>query len=387
MAKITLNLIKRDNVKAVLEAIARKQHITKQEIAVETGLSLVTVGKITNILGEAVVLVHGKNVNQKIGRRAEVFRVRKDWAIPVYDLSGTTYRFYITALTGEIIDKAEYKRTADAQYVSADFVQFLKLTLSLLRRNYRHHKLPGVGVAIPGAYDAENDRIVSTMMPEMGTLKLLRNLKKIFKKSNIVIDNAARLCAAGLIEALPDYKTRTISCISFGHSIECTTCDHGEYPRGAHDLAGRLGDLPYVSGVTYTNFIHDALSTSVVIEPALDLIRTAAIAYDPEEIYICSDRFSFTPDEVLRMENRLQSSVGIGANPPKLHAVYNPEMEAMSGIISRVIGDWLDSMIVPATRKKSKTGTDADADAGIPEPATGAELSEEDADDSADANT
>ena len=34
MAKITLNLIKRDNVKAVLEAIARKQHITKQEIAV-----------------------------------------------------------------------------------------------------------------------------------------------------------------------------------------------------------------------------------------------------------------------------------------------------------------------------------------------------------------
>jgi len=79
--------------------------------------------------------------------------------------------------------------------------------------------------------------------------------------------------------------------------------------------------------------------------------------------------------------------VGIGANPPKLHAVYNPEMEAMSGIISRVIGDWLDSMIVPATRKKSKTGTDADADAGIPEPATGAELSEEDADDSADANT
>ena len=72
MAKITLNLIKRDNVKAVLEAIARKQHITKQEIAVETGLSLVTVGKITNILGEAGVLVHGKNVNQKIGRRAEV---------------------------------------------------------------------------------------------------------------------------------------------------------------------------------------------------------------------------------------------------------------------------------------------------------------------------
>lgn len=366
MAKITLSLIKRDHVRVVLEAIARKKHITKQEIAALTGLSLVTVGKITDTLGEAGIIVHGKNVQQKVGRRAEVLRVRQDWAIPVYDLSGTTFRFYITSLDGKIIDKAEFPRSADAQYVSADFVRFLKLTLGLLRRNYRNHKLPGVGVAIPGAYDAENDRIISTMMPEMGDLKLLRNFRKIFKDADIVIDNASRLCAAGLIEALPDYKQRTITCISFGDSIECTTCDRGEYPRGAHNLAGRLGDLPYVSGVTYTNFMHDALSTSVILEPALEIIRTAAIAYDPEEIYICSNRFSFSPDEVLRMQNRLAASVGIGAYPPKLHAVYNPEMEAMSGIISRVIGNWMDSMIVPQTRKKRKTADGADVNGETP---------------------
>lgn len=366
MAKITLSLIKRDHVRVVLEAIARKKHITKQEIAALTGLSLVTVGKITDTLGEAGIIVHGKNVQQKVGRRAEVLRVRQDWAIPVYDLSGTTFRFYITSLDGKIIDKAEFPRSADAQYVSADFVRFLKLTLGLLRRNYRNHKLPGVGMAIPGAYDAENDRIISTMMPEMGDLKLLRNFRKIFKDADIVIDNASRLCAAGLIEALPDYKQRTITCISFGDSIECTTCDRGEYPRGAHNLAGRLGDLPYVSGVTYTNFMHDALSTSVILEPALEIIRTAAIAYDPEEIYICSNRFSFSPDEVLRMQNRLAASVGIGAYPPKLHAVYNPEMEAMSGIISRVIGNWLDSMIVPQTRKKRKTADGVDVNGETP---------------------
>lgn len=383
MAKITLSLIKRDHVRVVLEAIARKKHITKQEIAALTGLSLVTVGKITDTLGEAGIIVHGKNVQQKVGRRAEVLRVRQDWAIPVYDLSGTTFRFYITLLDGKIIDKAEFPRSADAQYVSADFVRFLKLTLGLLRRNYRNHKLPGVGVAIPGAYDAENDRIISTMMPEMGDLKLLRNFRKIFKDADIVIDNASRLCAAGLIEALPDYKQRTITCISFGDSIECTTCDRGEYPRGAHNLAGRLGDLPYVSGVTYTNFMHDALSTSVILEPALEIIRTAAIAYDPEEIYICSNRFSFSPDEVLRMQNRLAASVGIGAYPPKLHAVYNPEMEAMSGIISRVIGNWLDSMIVPQTRKKRKTADGADVNGETP---TVAEAVADEADVSEDAD-
>lgn len=69
MAKITLKSIKRDNVKSVLEAIARKKHITKLEISKETGLSLVTVGKITNMLGAAGVLVHGKNINQTAAAR------------------------------------------------------------------------------------------------------------------------------------------------------------------------------------------------------------------------------------------------------------------------------------------------------------------------------
>lgn len=345
MTKITLKSIKRDNVRAVLEAIVHQKHITKQEITTQTGLSLVTVGKITNLLGEAGVLVHGKNAQQKIGRRAEVLRIRQDWAIPVYDLSSNIFRFYITALDGRIIDKAEFMRSANEQYVSSDFVNFLKLTVYLLRQNYRKHKLLGIGISIPGTYDAERDRIVSTMMPEMGDLKLMHNIRNIFKKGNIVIDNANRLCSAGLIESLSDYREKTITCISFGNSIECTTCDHGTYLRGAHDLAGRLGDLPYVSGVTYTNFIYNALSTSVILEPVLELIRMAAIAYDPEELYICSSRFSFTPDEVRRMQNRLAASVGIGACTPNLHAAYNPELEAMGGIISRVIENWLDDII------------------------------------------
>ena len=88
----------------------------------------------------------------------------------------------------------------------------------------------------------------------------------------------------------------------------------------------------------------------------------AAIAYDPDDIYLCSSRFSFLPEEIERMQNRLNTSVGIGAFPPKLHAVYNPEMEAMSGIISRVISDWLDSMIVPKTRKKQKSDADTEAE-------------------------
>ena len=115
------------------------------------------------------------------------------------------------------------------------------------------------------------------------------------------------------------------------------------------NLAGRLGDLPYVQGVTYANFIRDALSVAPILEPTLDIIRVAAIAYDPEDIFLCSGKFDFSPADVKRLQNSLSASVGIGAKAPTLHGIYNPQMEAMSGIISRVIGNWLDEMIVPNT--------------------------------------
>lgn len=349
MAKITLKSIKRDNVKAVLETIARNKHITKLEISHETGLSLVTVGNITKMLGAAGVLVHGKNVHQKTGRRAEVLRVRHDWAIPVFDLSTKRFRFYITTFDGNIVDRMEYVCHEEPQYISSEFVRFLTLTLTVIKRNYKNYKLPGVGVAISGVYDEENDRVVSTMMPEMGDIKLLHNIKKIFKKTNIVIDNANRLCAEGLIEGQPDYANKCITCVAVGDSIECTTCDKGNYLRGADNLAGRLGDLPYVPGVTYANFIHDALSVAPIFDPTLDIIRVAAIAYNPEDIFLCSSKFEFTPTDIRRLQNLLSTSIGIGVKAPVLHGIYNPEMEAMSGIISRVIGNWLNDMIVPNT--------------------------------------
>ena len=102
-------------------------------------------------------------------------------------------------------------------------------------------------------------------------------------------------------------------------------------------------------GKICVNFIRDALSVTPIIEPVLDIVRIAAIAYDPEEIYLCSSKFAFSPAEISRMQNSLAASIGANAKVPILRGVYSPEMEAMSGIISRVIENWLDEMIVPNT--------------------------------------
>ena len=46
MSKIILNSIRRENAARVLEAIARKKHISKREISDDTGIGIRTVENI-----------------------------------------------------------------------------------------------------------------------------------------------------------------------------------------------------------------------------------------------------------------------------------------------------------------------------------------------------
>jgi len=346
MPRLSLKTIRRENARAVLEAIARKKFITKLEISEETGLSLMTAGKIVSLLGAGGIIMHGKSIIQKAGRRAEVFKIRHDWLIPVFEIASRVFKFYITDLEGNIIDKLEYRCSDSPMYISNEFISFLRTTLELLKSRYKNRKALGIGVSVSGVYDAENDRIISSMMPELSSLKLMHNISKIFKQTNVVIDNANRLCAQGLIEGNKNYAERTISCLSVSDSIECTTCDRGSYIVGSNNLAGRLGDLPYTPGLTYANFMRDAKETDDVFSPVLDLLKNISVSYDPEIIYLCSDKFTFTPQTKDKLFSSLKNEMRwVNNNAPELIVVNSSSLESVSGIISRVIGNWLDSLL------------------------------------------
>ena len=345
MATVSLHSIKRENTLAVLEAIARKKHTTKLELSEETGLSLMTIGKIISILGANGIITHGKNVAQKAGRRAEVFSIRHDWLIPMFEISSHVFKFYITDLEGQVLDKVVCRVSNEPQYIANEFVVFMKKTLNLLQSGYKNKKALGIGVSVAGIYDKENDCIRSSMMPELSSIKLMHNINKLFKNKNIIIENANRLCAAGIIEGLREYKSKTITCLTVSDTIECTTCDKGTYITGNKNLAGRLGDIPYAQGVTYANFIRNAVDSSFVEDPALDLLKIAAVAYSPDIIYLCSDKFSFVPAAIKRIESSLHSSMIWPDTPPELKYVHSTELESLSAIISRVIEKWLDEIL------------------------------------------
>lgn len=347
MPILALSDIKKENTRKVLDAIARKIHISKLEISEETGLSLMTVGKIVNSLGSCGLITRSKDLSPKAGRHAELFRIRHDWLIPVFEIASHVYKFYITDLEGNVVEKLEYDCTREGKKAYAtEFLNFLHLTLDVLRKKYKHHKALGIGVSVSGIYDSENDKIVSSMKPELSGIKLMTNISKIFRQKNVVIDNANRLCAEGIINGSRDYRNKTITCITVSDYIEATTCQNGVYIKGAHNVAGRLGDLPFTPALTYANFLRNAQIARDTFSPILDLIKFSCVAYDPDMIFLCTDKFCFTPDFTKRLNDSLKTGMLWVDKPPEIHTVNTSTIESLSGIISRVISNWLDKYIV-----------------------------------------
>ena len=345
MPKISLKSIKRENARLVLEAIARQNYMSKLDISNETGLSLMTVGKLINALGAGGIITRSTNMSQKLGRRAEVFKIRYDWLIPVFDISANKFTFMVTDLKGNIINKIDYLCSDNPLYISNEFVGFLKKTLELLRHKYTYKKLLGIAVSICGVYDTENDRIISSTVPELSLLKLMQNISKIFKTDNVVIDSANRLSAYGLLRANEDYSDKTIACVTINDDVECTVWDKGTCLTGSNNLAGRLGDLKYNES-TYHDFVKKSQNVDDIFLPTVELLKKIVIFYDPDIIYLCSEKFIFYPNIRDRIYYSLINEMTWpGEEQPELVSVNSNTLEKVSGIISRTVDNWLDKLI------------------------------------------
>ena len=76
MADFTLSAIRQDTTKRIFHIITENESMTRQEIAEKADFSLMTVGKITDILYEKNILIYEKSEQTKIGRKAEIVRLQ-----------------------------------------------------------------------------------------------------------------------------------------------------------------------------------------------------------------------------------------------------------------------------------------------------------------------
>ena len=103
MDEITSAAVKAGHIRAVYGIISDKGRVSRLEISNATGLSLMTVGKITDALAEKKVIVYESAKTCGAGRKASVAGVRRDVYFAVFEVTEKNIFFDVYKCDGELI--------------------------------------------------------------------------------------------------------------------------------------------------------------------------------------------------------------------------------------------------------------------------------------------
>lgn len=88
MSHQSLDGIRRENIKSIFACICEREKISRHEISEATGLSLMTVGKMTDVLCERGVIEYERSETTSVGRKAKSIRLSSELYELVCEIAG-----------------------------------------------------------------------------------------------------------------------------------------------------------------------------------------------------------------------------------------------------------------------------------------------------------
>ncbi len=184
--------IRRENIEAVFREISSKDSVSRSEIAHRTGLSLMTVGKVADLLTECGAAVQTKPATGKSGRRAGLLSISKTIISLVCDISSDPMTSYIVDLKGDSVARV----VCDYNYRKSpqdNLLEFFSQVSVLLLNNLRDKTLIGSAIIYSGEYNRVSGEL---LLP--------------FTRLGLTVDPVA--CMKNTMGITPDIVENAVSC-------------------------------------------------------------------------------------------------------------------------------------------------------------------------------
>lgn len=201
MEKVDQLSIKRSNLLRVWRALQDRPSVTRHELARETGLSLMSITLIVNLLVDhhAVSVSApqaGTSAKRTAGRRAESVAIDK-YSLVWLLIDLTSRSFSLCALTMNrqplyLTPPWTFEKTRSYE---ENIDLFLRRVRKYVDNELKGHEMMGVGVVVPGAYDEAEDRVHSERLPEIGEVRLRETLRYELGLYEYFVDEDARFAA------------------------------------------------------------------------------------------------------------------------------------------------------------------------------------------------
>ncbi|MHB1152015.1 MAG: winged helix-turn-helix transcriptional regulator [Eubacteriales bacterium] len=332
MEKSAFSTIKYDSIKKILKLISNQEKISRSEIAAETGLSLMTVGKAADALLDSDIIIQSKETRSAAGRKAGLINLNPLYFCIILDLKEKPFRAYIINSELKIIALNSYDFDIN-YYYDENLLFFLQRTLKYYEKELDMNQCYGVGTVLPVNGEVKNSNVLITDWYD----EMNRVTKKDYRINEILYETCINSAAAF-------YKSRRtprrILYIYLGDSIYCAfiTDDNVTFSTCFEDVILH-------SGKRFHECVKSMKTDGTIINDIALLMHNIIKILSPDEIVF------ETPDLITstRLINDIKKRVEkLGNNLP---FTYTPEYPpSIIGIAHLLRLNWFD--LIPGQKKK-----------------------------------
>lgn len=253
MDTINQKNIKVQNMLQVCDVIFSKDNLSRYEISQDTGISIMTVGKVVEFLKQAGVVSEVKDDSSTVGRKAGKICCRGDqWNVVLMDLYHEQMEFSRMPICG---GKPELMLAYSC--ISGSFEETFREALEQLREVTvkSFGRLAGIGVLVPGPYYADKDSVINRRIPQLTGFPLQSILREYFPDLPIIIEEDVKFAARCAIRQVKDYETKTIFYAYVGEGVGGAIIQNAENFQSAHSYSADFGQFKLSGGVTAESLI------------------------------------------------------------------------------------------------------------------------------------
>ncbi len=344
MEKLELHGIKPDSVKSILIDIASRNKTARASIAKDTGLSVMTVGKVADILLDAGLLDEVKLKGETSGRRAGILSLRSERYAVVLDLSERVFRLNIIDMKMTLVHSMRYTYNRKLYY-DENLLSFLKNVRAVLDRVADPNEMYGIGIIVPGIYVGADDRIVSTKIPELETIKVRETAERILGRRVTLIKRNVEAAARSYAAANKSDDSDVIVYMYMGECVDGAVYSHGRFEEGAHEFGCDFGRM-ISGGVTLEERVRMCGSDYDVADGISDAVYNLIMIFDPDVFIIENDLLREPEMFVKRLEDRIENVYKLPEERMPYFPVDHHELRhSARGIAIEMRSMWVDEIL------------------------------------------
>lgn len=246
--------IRKQNIRRMLHLLTGRAPCTRQSLADETGLSLMTVSNLVDQLRAHGVLrlsvaQRGDTPPRAAGRKAESISLNgESHAWLIVDLSGLQFSYTLLSfdlavlLTGSAPSGQDY---------AAQLRQFLCDVRGRIAPQLAHRQLLGVAVVTPGPYEIDTDKVHNQRLPQINELHIKEECRRHLGDYEYYVDEDVKFAVRAFIPRIERESCEMLYYLFIGEGVGGAAVHNMNMIRGLNATAGDPGQLPAPGGGTY----------------------------------------------------------------------------------------------------------------------------------------